>query len=363
MSARPRLRSEAGYSIIELLVSSAIMITITGAIFSLVNPSQGTSQVVPEISDLQQRMRVGTDVIFKELLMAGAGPYQGPVRGSLINFFAPILPRRTGHIAPDPWNQFKSDAVTTTYIPNTYSQTTIYPKSMPPNSNELKVADQPNCPNGEQLCGFKEGMDVIIFDTSGHFDTFVITKVQDSAGHLQHQGVDLSHEYAVGASVTIVESNSYYLDRNTNQLMQDSGLTVTPLVDNVVDLRFDYFGDPTPPTTPKPELGTANCLYDAAGNMTVLPTLTATEGSLAPLPKAILEDGPWCGSGGNTFDVDLMRVRKLRVTMRMQVATASLRGANALLFRKPGSALESARQVPDYTVTFEVTPRNLNLTR
>ena len=33
--------------------------------------------------------------------MAGAGPYQGPVTGSLINFFAPILPRRVGDI-PDP---------------------------------------------------------------------------------------------------------------------------------------------------------------------------------------------------------------------------------------------------------------------
>jgi hypothetical protein len=363
MTGRARLHSESGYSLIELLISSAIMVTITGAIFALVTPSQGTSQTAPEISDLQQRSRVASDALFKELLMAGAGPYQGPVRGSLINFFAPILPRRTGRIAPQPFDVFQSDAITMTYIPNTYSQTTVYPKSMPPNSNELKVADQPNCPQGEQLCGFTEGMDVIIFDTSGHFDTFVITKVQDSAGHLQHQGVDLSHEYAVGASVTVVESNSYYLDRNTNQLIQDSGSAVTPLVDNVVDLRFDYFGDPQPPTTPRPELGTANCLYDAAGNYVGMPTLVATEGSLAPLTEAMLEDGPWCGSGGNRFDADLMRLRKVRVMLRSQVAAAALRGANALLFRNPGTAQESARQVPDYTVTFEVTPRNLNLTR
>ena len=79
MSTTARLRSEAGYSLIELLVSSAIMITVTGAIFSLVNPSQGTSQTVPEISDLQQRARVGSDVLFKEIVdgrrwhLSGAG--------------------------------------------------------------------------------------------------------------------------------------------------------------------------------------------------------------------------------------------------------------------------------------------------
>ena len=98
---------------------------------------------------------------------------------------------------------FKTDAITLTYIPNTYSQTTIT-HSMPPNSTELKVTDQPNCPSGEQLCGFTEGMEVIIFDTSGHFDTFIITQVQDSAGHLQHRGSDLSYGYDVGASVTVV---------------------------------------------------------------------------------------------------------------------------------------------------------------
>ena len=34
--------------------SAAIMITVTGAIFSLMNPAQGSGQVQPEIADLQQ---------------------------------------------------------------------------------------------------------------------------------------------------------------------------------------------------------------------------------------------------------------------------------------------------------------------
>ena len=42
----------------------------------------------------------GTTTLFKELVMAGAGLYQGPVTGSLINFFAPIIPRRSGASEP-----------------------------------------------------------------------------------------------------------------------------------------------------------------------------------------------------------------------------------------------------------------------
>ena len=377
MTRTARLRSEAGYSLVELLVSSAIMITITGAIFNLVNPAQGASQTTPEVSDIQQRARITSDVLFRELMMSGAGTYQGPVRGSLVNFFAPIVPRRVGRTNPDAINVFRSDTITLAYIPNTYSQTTIS-SPMPNVSAELKVSNQPNCPAGQELCGFTEGMEVIIFDTSGNFDTFTITQVQDAAAHLQHHGQDLSYPYDVGASVTQVQRHTYYWCRpnsdrtcpgeeTASQLRRYNGATTdVPLVDNVVGLTFEYSGDPNPPLQPKPPLGVANCLYDEAGAYKNLPVLTADEGSLAKLTPATLTDatgGDLCGAGSSQFDPDLLRVRKIKVTARVQVAAAALRGANTLLFRNPGGARESARQVPDYTVSFEVTPRNLNLTR
>lgn len=357
--------NESGFSLIEMLISTAIMLVVTGAIFTLMNPAQGNAQAQPEIADIQQRMRVGTDVLFKELIIAGAGPYEGPVTGSLVNFFAPIVPRRTGGVADPPTGtaSFTTDKITLTYIPNSYSQTTIS-HAMPPQSAELKVTDQPNCPKGEELCGFKVGMEVLIFDTSGNYDTFRITQVQGSAAHLQHRGQDLNYSYAAGASVTQVTSNTYYLDRTTNQLMKYDGYNSgVPLVDNVVDLRFDYFGDTVSPTQPKPLLGDANCLYDAAGNLLTGPTLAATDGSLAALTAAMLTDGPYCGDGDNQFDVDLLRIRKVKVTIRMQAASASLRGNDTARFLNPGTAVGGDRYVPDYQMQFEVTPRNLNLTR
>ena len=107
--------------------------------------------------------------------------------------------------------------------------------------------------------------------------------MQDSAGHLQHRGQDLNYAYDVGASVTQVVSNTFYLNRATNQLMKYNGHDAdVPLVDNVVDLTFEYFGDPNPPTLPKPPAGEANCLYDAAGQLhRTCRCCTPTDGSLA----------------------------------------------------------------------------------
>jgi hypothetical protein len=164
--------------------------------------------------------------------------------------------------------------------------------------------------------------------------------------------------------VTQIVSNTFYLNTQTNQLMRyNGGDADVPLVDNVVDLKIQYYGDPNPPVLPKPLAGEANCLYDAAGNYKNLPTLNADEGSLASLPGAMLMDGPMCGGGTNQFDADLLRIRKVRVTMRVQAADPSLRGASTALFKHPGTSTGGNKFVPDYNISFEVTPRNLNLTR
>jgi hypothetical protein len=66
------------------------------------------------------------------------------------------------------------------YVPLTSAQTTIA-DPMPDVSAEIKVNAQAGCPLNDDLCGFKDGMVVLIFDETGAFDTFQITNVQESA--------------------------------------------------------------------------------------------------------------------------------------------------------------------------------------
>jgi hypothetical protein len=62
----------------------------------------------------------------------------------------------------------------------------------------------------------------------------------------------------------------------------------------------------------------------------------------------------------------MLRVRKIRVTLRVQVGPASLRGTNpsgTTLFSNPGTATSGNAYVPDQEIRFEVTPRNMNIGR
>jgi len=256
-----RAPGDAGFTIVELLISSMIMIAITGTIFTLMNPAQGTFRVQPEVSDLQQRLRVGIDTLQKDLVMAGAGTYNGESAGALSYFIAPIMPYRAFGEPPDSVQgiYFRDDVISLLYVPPTPSQTSIS-LAMPPKSVEIKVNAQPNCPpdKGYELCGFSQGDQAIIFDASGNWDMFVITQVQDQALHMQHRNDDFSVKYEASSALTQVTSAMYYLKSDdatkTYQLMYFDGWNVDlPVADNVVRLRFQYFGDPQPPVlTGKP---------------------------------------------------------------------------------------------------------------
>jgi hypothetical protein len=401
-------RGEQGFSAVEMLISTAIMMVITGSVFGLMNPAHGTFKSQPEVSDMQQRMRIGVDTLQKDILMAGAGAYSGARVGTLGNFMATIVPDREGNVTPDPPGTFKcttnfcdaldaSDSLTVMYVPPTSAQTTIA-NAMPSNSSEIKVKSQPGCPNNDPLCGFKVGMQVMIFDETGTYDAFSITNVQAPSLHLQHKGVDFAKSYDSTASIAQIATYTYWLKTDTvaesYQLMRYDGFeTDLPVAENVVGLAFEYFGEPAAPailkalTDPKgpwtnygpkpPVVGVdppdawgpgENCLFEVVGGKQVprstMPNL-GPGGQLVKLGKAKLTDGPWCpdGTTGNRYDADLLRVRKVKVTMRVQVGPKSLRGPAGTLFLRAGTSRGAYGFVPDHEISFEVTPRNLNFGR
>ena len=84
---------------------------------------------------------------------------------------------------------------------------------------------------------------------------------------------------------------------------------------------------------------------------------------LQDLPEGLTRVDPHLQITDNYISGTRLRIRKVRVTMRVQAASASLRGTDTRLFRIPGTSRGGEKFVPDYTISFEVTPRNLNLTR
>jgi hypothetical protein len=242
---------------------------------------------------------------------------------------------------------------------------------------------------GDLNCGFTASTTVVVFDDTGAYDTYTVTKVDAAGLHLQHDMRDSTKTYAANlARIAAATSRTYFLKSDpatdTFQLMRydGDGAADAPVVDHVVGLSFRYFGDPEPPairraitetvgpwTTygPRPQASGDNCVF--AGNGTpipssVLPVLGAGT-SLVPLSAATLTDGPWCPDAvnPNRFDADLLRIRRIAVTLRVESAAAALRGPAGPLFARAGTSTSGRRLVPDREIRFDVSPRNLNLER
>lgn len=233
-------RREDGFTISELLVATAITLGLMASIFGLTNPAQGMFDAQLELSDMQQRLRIGVDALARDLLVAGV----------------PVRPYRVGERNSDPGIGilYRHDTITLVSIP---------------------------------------------------WDDAAIG----------------SHTYYLRSEIAT----------NTFQLMHyDGAKTDLPVADHVVKLEFEYFG---------------------TGDMRLDP--------------AALQNGPWepDDTDPNRFDADLLNIRRVRVTLRVQAASAALRGPAGILFMQGGSATSRERYVPDREIRFDVSPRNLNLER
>jgi hypothetical protein len=338
-----------GFSLVELLVSTAIMLAVGAVVVSLLGPARRASWLQPEVSEIQQRGRVAAGLLYKDLVMAGAGPYQGGEgarTGPLSQFFAPVLPYRAGRSGSDPARGVfhRDDAVTIVYVPATAAQARI---SVPMDaSSDVVVELQPGCPQDDPACGFEAGMSALLFDGTTAWDAFEVVEVLGSALRVVHRGQSFTRSYQPGSTVVQAEWHTYYFDPAQHQLRYYDGLyTDVPVVDNVAGVRFTYFGTADPPPGPKPEPGDENCVIDRSG-LPVLPRLASVGRSLVELTPGMLTDGgpgavAWCGANGNVFDPDLFRIRRVRVGIRLQAGA------------------EARRMTGDAEIVLDVAPRNL----
>jgi hypothetical protein len=380
----------------ELLVASGVLLAVTAVAGSAAARAQLVFRAQPEVADMQQRGRIGAAAIGHDLLMAGAGPAATSLAGTLVRRFPPVAPYRRGQTDDARAGVFyRPDAISIIYVPDTRAEADV--AHAVDLGRELLVDLTPNCGAAvhDRVCGFTVGMRVILFDARGAFDLGTVSDVAGGRVRVQYVGA-LSSTYDGGAVMAEIVASTYLArgDAATGalQLVRYDGFrTERPLVDNVVDVRFDYFGDPAPPralpppapadparaaTTygplpPPPGIDDArdvwgageNCVFARAG--APVPRLAPLAATPAPVPlaAAALTDGPWCPDAAQAarFDADLLRIRRVRVRLRVQVAVAAMRGPAGLLFARGGSSTSPEFFAPDQQVVLDVTPRNLGV--
>jgi hypothetical protein len=72
-----------------------------------------------------------------------------------------------------------------------------------------------------------------------------------------------------------------------------------------------------------------------------------------------LTDGPACGEAPHRFDADLLRIRRVAVTVRLETESAEFRGLGPA-FATAGFSRAATKAVPDLQATIEVAPRNMD---
>ena len=354
---------ERGFSLIELLVAAAVFTSAAALLFHFASRSQRLAASQPEAADVHQRLRIAVTMMQRDLINAGAGPVHGLAGRTLANHLPPVVPARTGARAADPEGTAFVDRISVAYVPEQGWSATLASAMATPD-DALNVKPGAGCPRAG-LCGFVQGSRAAVFDVEQPGTGYELFSVTDIASGLAHgmPNPPFTRLYPAETAVVVpIVQHVYYLDASTNRLMMYDGYQGDmPLVDNVVSLRFTYFADPNPLSVAAPPDGTGNCAY-AAGSPPV-PLLQTLPGlTLAPLTTQQMTDGPFCGAATGRFDADLLRIRRVRVTIRVLAGSEQIRGSGTA-FTNAGRAPTTEQTVRDFEVTFDAAPRNLSTVR
>ena len=274
------MRRDAGFTIVELLVASAIMLATTAAVFTVLSRALTNSRDWNDAADLHQRGRVVIEAISRIVSAAGASlAAPGPVP-----LFPPLEPRRRSTFLPS------ASAITVRHVPDLGAWARLT-SALPPEGTAVDVDARAGCPAGLPACGLAGGMDAVVLDDTAGWHLLTVQAVADSTAQVNDRVPGRTRTFPAGATIAEIVETALYFDRASRTLRQEGpGEGDFPVADNVEDITFEYFG---------------------AG--------------LAPIALAALSDGPLCGTGSLAYDCDLHHVRHVRTTVTIASARAGAR--------------------------------------
>ncbi len=330
--------------LVELLVSVAIVLGLLGVVFGMVDPSGGALAVQSLAADVHQRQRAALGELHRHLLLAGSGPRPG-VNGIIAHLRPAVAPALRGAAAdPGPG----ADRVSMLYaLPGASGARLAADLSGSPASVGLLAAEGCVLP-----CGLsnRNGGLTVVYDATGRSDLYRVIEVTGAAAVLEHLGSGAPF-YGAGSLIVPILLRGYYHDAGAEQLRMHNGAgSDLPVVDGVVDFVVRYFGvaRPTLPPAIGPAVATAPCLAAAAA-------AAPPASGVGVLDPALLADDASCAAGAMPFDVDLFRIRRVRVEVTLRVADAAWR------LPATGSPLMPVRNaaIRDIVAGLDVAPRSL----
>ena len=358
-----KARTGRGFSLVELLVATGIFLSVAVILFHFIGTSARVARAQPDMADVSQRLRVAATTIARDIGRAGAGDAHGTL-SALAAYLPPIVPARTGAVGADPEFTALDDRISLVYVAEGALATPLSLDMVSASADVPILAVGPGCP-GVGLCGFEVGSRAAILDASAlgaGFDLFTVAHTAGSLGHTAPDPLFTKPYPSSSARVVPVVQRVYSHDKSQRRIMVYDGYKSTqPLVDNVVALSFSYLIDPHAGSVRAPFDVSGNCAF-GAGDPPV-PLLAAMgPGALAPAPLEMFTDGPFCGIPPRRFDADLLRIRAVRITIRVQASLERARGSGPG-FTNSGHSDSDLSAVRDFEITVDAAPPNLRAGR
>ena len=335
---------------VDIMVALVVTTMVVGATLTLVDPIRRAVSVQAETAEVHQRARAGFTRLETDLRNAGVARFlQGP---SLPLPRASVVPARSigqrsagggagSHVAADAITVIQAAELPRVTTGSRVSRSDL----------SVSLVDGPGCAGLHRSCGFLPNMTVMIYDHEGQLDVLrithtngpVVTVSPPIGGHIL--------AYPAGSTLVPIVVRSYYFAAERAQLrLRSEWGADAPVLDDVVGVSFRYFGRPQLPAVDDTTRARVQCLATSSLRVTVPPVQVE-------LSPNMLGDGPWCG-GGAAFDVDLLRVQRVQVTLVLQTSRPEHRGPDPKLFVNPGDARAPAAWVPDVTVRFDAAVGN-----
>jgi len=307
------VRTERGFSVVELLVAAAVLMTVCGAVLGLLYRGLAATPVLEETTDLHQRARVASAAFAADARAAAAGTADGP----LTRLIAPAEPR--GPL--DPPGSTAGGVITFRHaVPRGAVGRLAQPLTP---ADTIAILEAAGCPTGTTACGFTAGSRALILDVAGLAAFITIDAIGPGTLAILDPPGGRAATLAAGAVVVEATEVTYTFDSPSRQLRRTEGGGTFVVADNVVDASFAFLGE-----------------------------------GLRQLPPGAFQDGPFLGAGQLAFDADLRRVRVVRATLRLETGVDDMRGTDPRLFARPGTA-RGAFTIADVQAVVDVALRNV----
>ncbi len=289
-------RQCAGFSLVELMVATAVLVAVASAVGGLAVALQRGFDRSLASGELSARARSGLTALLAELRDAGSGVALAPPMQNLTTVWPVVLPARS---LTDPRRLAPFTAVT---VIRASGAQAVLSEAADAGSAVVRIDAAAPSVNQDGTGGFGAGDRAVIFDAARAEEVGIAASAAGS--WVLALSAPLATAFGRGAVVAAVARTSFGLrtaaDGSWRLVRISAGGAEQPVLDAVARFEVSLWGVGAPPFSPD---------------------------AMVELTGDLLSDGPWLSgaAGPDPYDADLLRVRRVDLLLHLDPAVPALR--------------------------------------